>query len=48
MLKPTFTIGPIISKQLATLLTKESDIEMINQQLKSEVKRNSVVGFILW
>ena len=26
------------------LLTKESEIEIINQQLKSEVKRNPIVG----
>ena len=42
--EPIFTRRPTISKQLATLLTEESEIETSNQQLKNEVKRNPVVG----
>ena len=42
--EPNFKRRSTISKQLATLLTKESEIEMSNQQLKSEVKRNPAVG----
>ena len=42
--EPNFTRRPTISKQPATLLTKESEIEISNQQSKSEVKRNPAVG----
>ena len=42
--EPNFKRRSTISKQLATLLTKESEIEMSNQQLKSEVKRNPAVS----
>ena len=42
--EPNFTRRPTISKQPTTLLTKESEIEISNQQSKSEVKRNPVVG----
>ena len=39
-----FTRRQTISKQLATLLTKESEIEISNQQPKNEVMRNPTVG----
>ena len=39
-----FTRRPTISKQPATLLTKESEIEISNQQLKNKVKRNPSMG----
>ena len=42
--EPIFTKRPTISKQLATLLTKESQIEISNQQPKNEVMRNLAVG----
>ena len=42
--EPIFTRRPTISKQPATLLTKESEIEISNQQPKNEVMRNPVVG----
>ena len=42
--EPIFTRRPTISKQPATLLTKESEIEISNQQPKNEVKRNPSVG----
>ena len=41
--EPIFTRRPTISKQPATLLTKESEIEISNQQAKNEVKRNTIV-----
>ena len=42
--EPIFTRRPTISKQPATLLTKESEIEISNQQPNNEVKRNPSVG----
>ena len=42
--EPIFTRRPTISKQPATLLTKESEIEISNQQPKNEVMRNPAVG----
>ena len=42
--EPIFTRRPTISKQPVTLLTKESEIEISNQQPKNEVKRNPSVG----
>ena len=42
--EPIFTRRPTISKQSATLLTKESEIEISNQQPKNEVMRNLAVG----
>ena len=36
--EPIFTRRPTISKQPATLLTKESEIEISNQQPKNKVK----------
>ena len=42
--KPIFTRRPTISKQPATLLTKESEIEISNQHPKNEVMRNPAVG----
>ena len=41
--EPIFT-RPTISKQPATLLTKESEIEISDQQPKNKVKRNPFVG----
>ena len=40
--EPIFTRRPTISKQPATLLTKESEIEI--QRPKNEVMRNPAVG----
>ena len=42
--EPIFTRRPTISKQPETLLTKENEIEISNQQLKNEVKRNPAMG----
>ena len=42
--EPIFTRRPTISKQLETLLTKENEIEISNQQPKTEVKRNLAIG----
>ena len=42
--EPIFRRSPTISKQPVTLLTKESEIEISNQQPKNEVMRNPVVG----
>ena len=42
--EPIFTRRPTISKQLAKLLTKESEIEISNQQPKNKVKRNPFAG----
>ena len=42
--EPIFTRSPRISKQAATLLTKESKIEISNQQPKNEVMRNPAMG----
>ena len=42
--EPIFTRRPRISKQVATLLTKESKIEISNQQPKNEVMRNPAMG----
>ena len=42
--EPIFTRRPTISKQPATLLTKESEIDISNQQPKNEVMRNLAVG----
>ena len=41
---PIFTRRPTISKQPETLLTKESEIEISNQQPKNKVKRNPSMG----
>ena len=42
--EPIFTRRPTISKQPETLLTKENEIEISNQQPKNEVKRNPAMG----
>ena len=42
--EPIFTRRPTISKQLTTLLTKESEIEISNQQPMNEVMRNPAMG----
>ena len=42
--EPIFTRRPTISKQLTTLLTKESEIEISNQQPRNEVMRNLAMG----
>ena len=42
--EPIFARRPTISKQPATLLTKESEKEISNQQPKNKVKRNPSMG----
>ena len=46
--EPIFTRRPTISKQLATLLTKESEIEISNQQPKemSEIKSEMKMVYV--
>ena len=55
--EPIFTRRPRILKRPATLLTKESKIEISNQQPKNEIMRNpamglncgrSVMGLVAW